>query len=82
MIIVMQPDAGADQIEAVEAKIRAHGLAVHVSRGNQAHARSAPETCRISQGRLRARSGAIFKARAERSRNAQRLGPGVPARPL
>ncbi len=35
MIIVMQPDAGADQIEAVEAKIRAHGLAVHVSRGTQ-----------------------------------------------
>ena len=35
MIIVMQPDAGADQIEAVEAKIRAHGLAVHVSRGTE-----------------------------------------------
>ena len=31
----MQPDAGADQIEAVEAKIRAHGLAVHVSRGTE-----------------------------------------------
>ncbi|HXL85230.1 MAG TPA: 3-deoxy-7-phosphoheptulonate synthase [Casimicrobiaceae bacterium] len=35
MIIVMQADAGADQIEAVEAKIRAHGLAVHVSRGTE-----------------------------------------------
>jgi 3-deoxy-7-phosphoheptulonate synthase len=35
MIIVMQPDAGGDQIEAVEAKIRAHGLAVHVSRGTE-----------------------------------------------
>ena len=35
MIIVMQPDAAADQIEAVEAKIRAHGLAVHVSRGTE-----------------------------------------------
>jgi 3-deoxy-7-phosphoheptulonate synthase len=35
MIIVMQPDAGADQIEAVEAKIRAHGLAVLVSRGTE-----------------------------------------------
>ena len=35
MVIVMQPDAGADQIEAVEAKIRAHGLAVHVSRGTE-----------------------------------------------
>jgi 3-deoxy-7-phosphoheptulonate synthase len=35
MIIVMQPDAGAEQIEAVEAKIRAHGLDVHVSRGTE-----------------------------------------------
>ena len=35
MIIVMQPDAGADQIAAVEAKIRAHGLQVHVSRGTE-----------------------------------------------
>src|SRR5450759_3846492 len=35
MIIVMQPDAGPDQIEAVEAKIRAHGLQVHVSRGTE-----------------------------------------------
>jgi 3-deoxy-7-phosphoheptulonate synthase len=35
MIIVMQPEAGADQIEAVEAKIRAHGLEVHVSRGTE-----------------------------------------------
>jgi 3-deoxy-7-phosphoheptulonate synthase len=35
MIIVMQPDAAAEQIEAVEAKIRAHGLTVHVSRGTE-----------------------------------------------
>ncbi len=35
MIIVMQPDAGAEQIEAVEAKIRSHGLEVHVSRGTE-----------------------------------------------
>ncbi len=35
MIIVMQPDAGDAEIEAVEAKIRAHGLAVHVSRGTE-----------------------------------------------
>ena len=35
MIIVMQPEAGAEQIEAVEAKIRAHGLTVHVSRGTE-----------------------------------------------
>jgi len=35
MIIVMQPEAGAEQIEAVEAKIRAHGLEVHVSRGTE-----------------------------------------------
>jgi 3-deoxy-7-phosphoheptulonate synthase len=35
MIIVMQPEADAEQIEAVEAKIRAHGLAVHVSRGTE-----------------------------------------------
>jgi 3-deoxy-7-phosphoheptulonate synthase len=35
MIIVMQPDAGTEQIEAVEAKIRSHGLAVHVSRGTE-----------------------------------------------
>jgi len=35
MIIVMQPEAGPDQIEAVEAKIRAHGLEVHVSRGTE-----------------------------------------------
>ena len=35
MIIVMQPDATKTQIDAVEAKIRAHGLAVHVSRGTE-----------------------------------------------
>ena len=35
MIIVMQPDAGSDQIEVVEAKIRAHGLTVHVSHGTE-----------------------------------------------
>jgi len=35
MIIVMQPEAGPDQIEAVEVKIRAHGLEVHVSRGTE-----------------------------------------------
>ncbi|HVE48256.1 MAG TPA: 3-deoxy-7-phosphoheptulonate synthase [Casimicrobiaceae bacterium] len=35
MIIVMQPDAGNREIAAVEAKIRAHGLDVHVSRGTE-----------------------------------------------
>src|SRR6478672_1418372 len=35
MIIVMQPDAGEAEIAAVEAKIRAHGLDVHVSRGTE-----------------------------------------------
>ena len=35
MIIVMLPDAGDAEIEAVEAKIRAHGLAVHISRGTE-----------------------------------------------
>ncbi len=35
MIIVMQPDAGDAEIDAVEAKIRAHGLAVHISRGTE-----------------------------------------------
>src|SRR5258706_16068680 len=35
MIIVMQPEAGPAEIEAVEAKIRAHGLGVHVSRGTE-----------------------------------------------
>jgi 3-deoxy-7-phosphoheptulonate synthase len=35
MIIVMQSDAGDREIEAVEAKIRAHGLDVHVSRGTE-----------------------------------------------
>ena len=35
MIIVMQKDAGDLQVAAVEAKIRAHGLDVHVSRGTE-----------------------------------------------
>jgi 3-deoxy-7-phosphoheptulonate synthase len=35
MIIVMEPDAGDADIAAVEAKIRAHGLDVHVSRGTE-----------------------------------------------
>ena len=35
MIIVMQPDAGERAIAAVEAKIRAQGLGVHVSRGTE-----------------------------------------------
>jgi 3-deoxy-7-phosphoheptulonate synthase len=35
MIIVMQPDAGETEIAAVEAKIRAHGLEVHISRGTE-----------------------------------------------
>src|SRR5450755_5161374 len=35
MIIVMQPEAGAAEIAAVEAKIRAHGLDVHISRGTE-----------------------------------------------
>ena len=35
MIIVMQPDAGDRAIAAVEAKIRAQGLGVHVSRGTE-----------------------------------------------
>jgi 3-deoxy-7-phosphoheptulonate synthase len=35
MIIVMQPDAGEAAIEAVEAKILAHGLQVHISRGTE-----------------------------------------------
>jgi 3-deoxy-7-phosphoheptulonate synthase len=35
MIIVMQPDASEAAIEAVEAKIRAHGLQVHISRGTE-----------------------------------------------
>jgi 3-deoxy-7-phosphoheptulonate synthase len=33
MIIVMQPEAGEAAIAAVEAKIRSHGLDVHISRG-------------------------------------------------
>ena len=32
MIIVMEPDAGDREVEAVEAKIRSHGLSVHVSK--------------------------------------------------
>ncbi len=35
MIIVMQPDADEAAIAAVEAKIRAHGLDVHISRGTE-----------------------------------------------
>jgi len=35
MIIVMQPDAGDRAIAAVEARIRAQGLGVHVSRGTE-----------------------------------------------
>jgi 3-deoxy-7-phosphoheptulonate synthase len=35
MIIVMQPDAGEPEIAAVEARIRAQGLSVHVSRGTE-----------------------------------------------
>ncbi|MEO8739035.1 MAG: 3-deoxy-7-phosphoheptulonate synthase [Casimicrobiaceae bacterium] len=35
MIIVMQPEAGVEEIAAVENKIRAHGLAVHISRGTE-----------------------------------------------
>jgi len=35
MIIVMQPDAAEAEINAVEAKIRSHGLEVHISRGTE-----------------------------------------------
>ena len=35
MIIVMQPEADDAAIAAVEAKIRAHGLDVHISRGTE-----------------------------------------------
>ena len=35
MIIVMQPDAGETEIAAVEARIRAQGLGVHISRGTE-----------------------------------------------
>jgi 3-deoxy-7-phosphoheptulonate synthase len=35
VIIVMQPEAGNNEIEAVETKIRAHGLEVHISRGTE-----------------------------------------------
>ncbi len=33
MIVVMQPDAGGAEIDAVAARIRSHGLDVHISRG-------------------------------------------------
>ena len=35
MIIVMEKDAGEAAVAAVEAKIRAHGLDVHISRGTE-----------------------------------------------
>ena len=35
MIIVMEPDAATREVAAVEAKIRAHGLDVHISRGTE-----------------------------------------------
>jgi 3-deoxy-7-phosphoheptulonate synthase len=35
MIVVMQPEAGTSEVAAVEARIRAEGLAVHVSRGSE-----------------------------------------------
>jgi len=35
MIVVMQPDAGETAIAAVEARIRAEGLGVHISRGTE-----------------------------------------------
>src|SRR5947207_13935875 len=35
MIIVMQRDASEEAIQAVEAKILAHGLQVHISRGTE-----------------------------------------------
>jgi 3-deoxy-7-phosphoheptulonate synthase len=35
VIIVMQPEAGAAEVDAVENKIRAHGLDVHISRGTE-----------------------------------------------
>ena len=35
MVIVMQPDAGEAEVAAVEAKIRAQGLGVHISRGTE-----------------------------------------------
>jgi len=35
MIIVMQPDAGLAEVAAVEARIRAAGLGVHISRGTE-----------------------------------------------
>ncbi|MEO8509225.1 MAG: 3-deoxy-7-phosphoheptulonate synthase, partial [Betaproteobacteria bacterium] len=35
MIVVMQPEAGDSAIAAVETRIRAEGLAVHVSRGTE-----------------------------------------------
>src|SRR6202158_480534 len=35
MTVVRHPDAVDAEIDAVEAKIRAHGLAVHISRGTE-----------------------------------------------
>ena len=35
MIIVMQPDAGESAIAAVESRIKAEGLGVHISRGSE-----------------------------------------------
>src|SRR6202158_128998 len=35
MTVVRHPDAVDAEIDAVEAKIRAHGLAVHISRGRE-----------------------------------------------
>ena len=35
MIIVMQPDAGESAIAAVESRILAEGLRVHISRGTE-----------------------------------------------
>ncbi len=35
MIVVMQPDAGESAVAAVESRIHAEGLRVHVSRGTE-----------------------------------------------
>jgi hypothetical protein len=45
MIIVMEPDAGDREVEAVEAKIRSHGLSVHVSRGTERTQSHQPDGC-------------------------------------
>ncbi len=37
MIIVMQPDAGESAIAAVESRIRAEGLGVHIVTRQRAH---------------------------------------------